>query len=130
MGVPRDLKCSIKAVGPDGSTIPNGGSIFGKPGNNVSVEFRATNDSKESTKFSWKGVVIYHGAKVQPEIPAAWITLKPAETKVVGKQTFALTMPQSDVKSRMLVDIGNFVVETDETNNVASLHFTPTLITT
>ena len=130
MAVPRDLKCSIRAIGPDGSKIPDGGSIFGPPNSKVTIEFRATNDSKESTKFFWKGVVVYHGQKVQPEIPAAQITLNPAEQRLVGKQTIFLSVPQSKVESRMLVDIGNFVAETDETNNLAHHQFSPTVSTT
>jgi hypothetical protein len=129
MGVPRDLRCRIQVVRPDGSKIPDGGVIWAKPAEKVSIEFYASNDSKEPTKFFWRGVVTYHGSVLQPAIPAAQVNLKATEQRLLGKQTVSLQMPQSEVRSQMKVDLFNLVAETDETNNVAHHQFTPTLLT-
>ena len=123
----QDLACSIKAIGPQGQ-IPNGGSAAVSAHGGATVEFWAKNNALVPGKFMWKGVVYRDGQKVQPDPPAAWITLKAGELRKVGTQQVAFGYPSSQIEARMLVDIGNFIDETNESNNKANLKFTGSVI--
>ena len=123
-----DVSCVIKVINNfDGKTLPSGGTIFGQPGE-ATVRYVVINDSdKLAGPLTVVGSLFRNNLRVQPNgqpnvVPAQQITLQP---KQMWKQEFSVSEFNSSPSYRasMLVDVGNFVNEDDETNNSVKTTF-------
>lgn len=119
-----DLACTITATGPDSKPITNGGSVSTASGGAyATVTFHLTNKGAAGSGPFWlKRVVRINGSKMY-DPPAEQLTLKAHETKHFPFSKTFLS-PTEDWKATILADIGDFVDETDETNNKATFAFT------
>ena len=122
--VKPDLSCSIKAVGPEGQTIDDGGSVASGPdGSDVQINFVVTNPSSaRSGQFWLRPCVRINGEKAY-DPPVEMINLEPGGswTHEFSGRTGA---PVEEWRASLLADINDFVDESNERNNQAVLSFT------
>jgi hypothetical protein len=122
--VKPDITCSIEAVGPDGTPIDDGSSVtYGADEAVVRISFTAANlSSARSGQFWLRPCVRVNEAKAY-DPPVEMMNLEPGES---WTQEFssAVSSPSEAWRASILVDINDFVDESDERNNRASLSFT------
>ncbi len=122
--VKPDLACSIEGVGPDGKPIADGGSVTYGPGDgDVRISFVITNPSSvRSGQFWLRPCVRVNGQKVY-DPTVEMINLDPGESwSHEFDRPFGGTT--EEWQASILVDINDFVDESDERNNHGYLSFT------
>ena len=121
-----DIFCYVKALDQtNGKAIPDGGLATNDA--SVVVRYVMANDSDlPMGPFTVTGSLWQDGVKINPNpIPALHLTLQPNE---LLKREFSIPDTSSthshSYVAKILGDIGNFVNEEDEKNNLAKLSFT------
>ena len=119
-----DLSCSIEAVGPDGEVIDGGGSVmYGADDGEVRIDFSVTNPSSvRSGQFWLRPCVRVNGIKAL-DPPVEMMNLEPGESWT-HEFSQAFGGGTEEWRASILVDINDFVDESDEHNNRAELSFT------
>jgi hypothetical protein len=122
-----DVSCIIKVINnADGKRLSDGDAIFGD--GSATIRYVVVNDShKPAGPLTIVGSLFRDGIKVKPNgqpnvVPAQQITLQPNQ---IFKSEFSVSenFSTSTFVAKMLVDVGNFVNEEDETNNLAQTTF-------
>ena len=121
-----DLAVGVSAYEDQGLTksILPGGSIAysgGAPKNYVKFVI-INHGSNVAQNFTYKLVVRNNGVKVY-DPPAAQLTLQPGELKTFVAEVF-LPSNTNVIDAKALVDVGNFVKESVETNNSGEFTYT------
>lgn len=107
----------------DGSSNPYSG---GAPSNNI--KFTVSNKGgQKAENFTFKMVVRRDGLKIY-DPPAEKLTLNPGETKTFPMVKVNLPGTSNQVEASILGDIGNFVKESNETNNKASVSYKASVV--
>ena len=116
-----DVSATIKVIETaDGTRTPDGGAIFS---GNAIVRYVVVNDSnKAAGPLTVVGSLYKDGVRVQPNgqpnvVPAQQITLQPNQ---VWKAEFPVseTLHTTYYEAKLLADVGGFVREEDESNNL------------
>ena len=120
-----DVVCWIKVINSKtGEAVPDGGWV-GPPGNAV-VRYVVANDSNVAAgPLTVVGSLYKDGIKQgQPNVvPAQQITVKPGTIWMQEVPVSQVTL-FSEYVAKIVGDIGNFVKEEDEANNLAQRSFT------
>jgi len=119
-----DVRATIEAFDDQSLTgvIPNGSSSP-RPARSY-VRFTVKNiGTAEAKNFTFKAVVRLNGAKVF-DPPAETISLIPGRSKTFVATIIHNTPGSKTVEAKLLADIGNFVKESNETNNLAEYKYT------
>ena len=101
--------------------IPNGAQVFDKPF--VWARFTVSNKGlAKADRFTFKAVIYQNGAKAMD--PAAeTITLEANQTKALPMMKMDTLGRSEQISARMIADLGNFVKETNESNNKMEMSF-------
>lgn len=119
-----DLEVTVQAFEDESGQKPiaSDSTVFGK--SFVWVKFSVKNRGLgNADKFTFKAVVYQNGAKTAS--PAAeTVTLESYQSQTLPIMKISTAGRSERITARIIADIGNFVKETDESNNKMEMNFT------
>jgi hypothetical protein len=119
--MPPDIEVMVEAFDAQGKSIKNGNYIGDDTGS--SVRFTIKNNSNTPTgNFTYKMVATNGTTKIY-DPPAAQLSLNAKEVKVFPMVKLSHALKHNDIAARILADIGNFVKESNESNNKAEINY-------
>ncbi len=118
-----DLSCSIDAVGPDGKPIGDGDFVtYGPDDSGVRINFTVSNPSEARSGQFWLRPCVRVDGNKAYDPPVEMMNLEPGESWTDEfSQPFGGSAERWEVS--ILVDINDFVDESNERNNRAALAF-------
>ena len=124
-----DASCLVRVLGPDGTTVPDGGGVLLSDA--ATIRYIIVNDSdRPMGPMTIVGRLFRNGIRFQPPgqsdvVPIQGLTLQPNQVwtrEHVVNESFGPN--GATYRATLLADIGNFVNEENEANNSASSSFT------